>query len=84
MLVTSNRVHGARSRVRIRSDAHFLGFLFELFDVVEGKRSVLECCRAAPVSHGGHSNGFESRREPFLADFYLKLKSRQGQTECSR
>ena len=84
MFVTSNRVHGARSRVRIRSGANFLSFLFELCDVVEGKRSVQECCRAAPVSHGGHGNRFESRREPFFADFYLKLQSRQGQTERSR
>ena len=84
MFVTSNRVHGARSRVRIRSGANFLSFLFELCDVVEGKRSVQECCRAAPVSHGGHGYRFESRREPFFADFYLKLQSRQGQTERSR
>ena len=69
MFVTSYRVHGARSRVRIRSDAHFLVFLFELGDAAEGQRSVQERCPAAPAKQGGHGNGFDSRGVHFFRFF---------------
>ena len=84
MCVTSSRVHGARLRVRFRSDAHFFGFLFELCDGAEGQRSVQECCPAAPARQGSHGNGFDSRREPFFSDFLFKTAIARRQMKCSR